>query len=133
VERAFDPLEDLADIVEVQAGAKIAEVSGLHGEPPAHARCAGHGQAPTDCLVHGLAERAVGLPGFSPQFRGHIVIEREGRSHIMMLAIEHHDVNEDSAEERPGGAGRMIAATALHHNLTVVTRNTRDFHHARGQ
>jgi hypothetical protein len=38
VERAFDALEQIAEIVETETGAEFAEVSGLHGERLAHDR-----------------------------------------------------------------------------------------------
>ena len=91
--RAFDPLEEIANVVEVQTGPEFAEVSGLHGEAAAHRRRARRRKTAAKRLIHGLAERTVRLPRFRPQLRRHIVVEGEGRAHIMMLMTRHHDVN----------------------------------------
>ena len=43
-------------------------------------------------FVYDQLERAAAMTGFGLQPRGHIVIECQRRSHVMMLNERHHDV-----------------------------------------
>jgi hypothetical protein len=92
VKRSFDPIQHLADVVEAEAGAECAEVSRDHPEWPAPCGRARRSQSAAERVVQGVAERAVRLPRLRAKSRGHILVERQRRSYIMMLDIHHHDV-----------------------------------------
>ncbi len=90
--RPFDLFEELADVVEGEAGTQRTEISGPHDKRrPIDARRRGQ-QPPSEGLVHHLPERPPRAPRLGPELGRHIVVKREGCSHIMMLSYEHHDV-----------------------------------------
>lgn len=87
----FDLFEELADVVEGQAGPQRTEIPGLHDiRRPIDAR--GDHQPPSEGLVHDLPKRATRASRLGPELGRYVVVERQGRAHIMMLSHKHHDV-----------------------------------------
>lgn len=43
-------------------------------------------------LIHGLLQRLAGTAYLLFEETGHIVVESQSRSHIMMMLLKHHDV-----------------------------------------
>ena len=96
----FDLFEQFADVVEIETRAKPTEIAGLDDERrPVDARRRSH-QAPAEGLVHYLPERPAGAPRLGLKLGSHVVVERQGSAHIMMLSREHHDVQGDDWVER---------------------------------
>jgi hypothetical protein len=87
----FDLLEQRLDIVDREAGPKAAEAAGRdskHLPRPGPRRQ----QSAPQRLVDDIPERAPGLPDCTLELRRHIIIERQRRAHIMMMATTHQDV-----------------------------------------
>jgi len=53
-----------------------------------------HGQTQTQEVIDDLLERASRSPYFSIEQPGDVIIEGQSSSHIMMLNLTHHDVND---------------------------------------
>ena len=93
--RPFDLFKKLADVIEVEAGPHRAEVTCLDDKRrPVHARRCRHQSAP-ERLVHHIPKRPTRAPRLGLQLGRHVVVERQGRAHIMMLINKHHDVNDE--------------------------------------
>jgi len=88
----FDLLKQLPRVVIVQARAQ-AQGSHPDYERPAGPQLRSRSQAQAQKMVHNLLERLARAPGFRSELCGHIVIESQGCSHILMLYREHRDVN----------------------------------------
>jgi hypothetical protein len=88
--RLFD---ELGYSVQAEPRPEIAEVAGrdlegwpLSGDAPAR-------QPGAQRLVDNFLEGPAGAARFRLQLGGHVVIESEGRSHVLMLGGRRHDVN----------------------------------------
>ena len=93
MERPFDALQELTDIVEAEPGPQVAEIPGDDGEAAARRGGARRGKPPAKGLVNCLTERSVRSSGFGLQLRRHVLVQRQRGTHIMMLMLKHHDVN----------------------------------------
>jgi hypothetical protein len=93
VERSFDLVQQLADVVEAEPGAEFAKISRRHPKRPAPSGLARRSQSAAERFVHGFPERPVRLFRLRAQLRGHILVESQRRPHIMMLDVSHQDVN----------------------------------------
>ena len=93
MKRSFDLVQQFADVVEAEPGAERAEVSRDHPEWPPPCGRARRSQSAAERVVHGVPERPVRLSRLRTQLRGHILVEGQRCSHIMMLGILHQDVN----------------------------------------
>ena len=93
MKRSFDLVQHLGDVVEAEPGAECAEVSRDHPEWPPPCGRARRSQSAAERVVHGVPERPVRLSRLRTQLRGHILVEGQRCSHIMMLGILHQDVN----------------------------------------
>ena len=83
--RPLDLFEQVADVVEGEARPKGSKVPGVHDKRrPICSRRRGD-QPPTQRFVHHIPKRAARAPSLRPELRRHVVVERQGRSHIMML------------------------------------------------
>ena len=93
MKRAFYLLDQLRDVIEGKSRLEVAEVARDDSEwmlpgrgPPAR-------QAAPKHLIDDLAKGPSRTAGLGLQLGGHVIIQGECRSHIMMLHLEHHDVN----------------------------------------
>lgn len=91
MQRALELIEQFTDVVEVEPGPDGPEVTGANLEGRASVRGRRAGQASTEYLVDDLLERLAGPARPRFQLRRHVVIERQGRAHILMLKKAHHD------------------------------------------
>lgn len=91
--RPLDLLEKLGDVVEVQAGPELPEVSCDDPERLRRARGAPGCEAGPDRLVHDGAEGPPSPVDLRLEPLGQVVVESQRRSHVLMLPAEHHDVN----------------------------------------
>lgn len=85
MQRAFNLIEQLRDVVHVQSGPPLAEVPGLDSEGSMRPRVRRIGQTTTKGLVDHFAERATGPAGEGFKLRRDIFVECQGRSHTLML------------------------------------------------
>lgn len=93
--RPLGDLEHFADVVEAEAGPECPEVAWADREGggrvpiPAATR-----ESEPQALVDDLLERLARAPDLGLEPVGHVLVEGQGGAHILMLHIEHHDVNE---------------------------------------
>ena len=87
----FDLLQELADVVELKAGAQ-AEIPRWDAKRFRRRRLAARGQASTQELVDGFLEGTAGASPLRLELGENVVVEGQGGSHIMMLTACHHDV-----------------------------------------
>ena len=102
--RPLDPIQEFADVIEIQSGLDPAQIAGLHRERLAGRRGRRAREAAPERRVDDVLEGASRPSGLGFQLGRHIGIERQRRSHIMMLVVEHRDGN------RGGPAGRAAQA-----------------------
>jgi hypothetical protein len=102
MQRALHLLDQISDVVQVESGPSAAELTSVDDKSLARLRPRCIGQASTKCVIDHLAKGASSPTGHRLQLGGHIIIEGQGRSHIMMLHVEHHDVKRPTARTRVG-------------------------------
>lgn len=85
MERSFDLLEQLGDVVEAEAGSQRPEVPRLHREGRTRPARRRPGEPPAERVVDDLAEGEPRLPGQRLQLRGDVIVERDRGPHVMML------------------------------------------------
>ncbi len=93
MQRAFNLVEQVRDVVHVEPGPSSSEVTGLDFEGRARPRVRRTGETTTKRLVDHLAERATGPARERSKLRRDILVECQRRSHTLMLSFRHHDVN----------------------------------------
>lgn len=93
MQRTFDLLDQLERIVERQSGAKAPEMMRNHSELRTFAGDTWRRKTPAKGFVRNLAKGPARSPHFGLQFRGDVLVEGKRRSHALMLARKHHDVN----------------------------------------
>ena len=88
---AFQLLKQLRRAVVGQTGSKA---HGLRVDPERRSLPGGdpRGEPAAKHLVDDLLERLPALASLRLQLSGHVFIEGQGRTHIMMLTMRHHDV-----------------------------------------
>lgn len=86
MQRAFNLVEQLRDVVHVQPRPSLAEVTGLDSEGSMRPWVRRTGQTTTKGLVDHVAERATGSAGEGFELRRDILVERQRRSHTLMLS-----------------------------------------------
>lgn len=79
------------NVVEVQSWAE-SHVEGLDLQRGKAPQPGLRVEADAKHAVHDLLKRCAGMPRFGAQLSGNIVIQRESRSHILMLARRGRDV-----------------------------------------
>ena len=85
MEGPLELLDQAGDVVEVQTGTERTKIARADDERRPLA-CSGHGrEPPPQSVIDDVTERAACLSRAQPQFRGDVLIERQGRAHIMML------------------------------------------------
>lgn len=90
--RPLDALEQVCDVVQIEACPNAAKVARVDRERPGTRRASVQ-EAPSDRIVHDVAERPARSPRLRPQLRRHVLIKRQRRPHTKMLGDKHHDVN----------------------------------------
>jgi hypothetical protein len=93
VERAFDTLDELGDIVQRKPRLQIAQIAGGYLEGPPLGGDALARQPLAQRFVDDLAKGSAGAPLFRLELGCDIFVQGERRSHILMLNLGHHDVN----------------------------------------
>jgi hypothetical protein len=93
MERTFQLVEQIRNVIEIESWPAAPELTRPDYERLARLRPRWLGEPPTKSLVDDIAERAAGSPSHRFQLRRDIVIQRQCRSHIMMILLRHHDVN----------------------------------------
>ena len=94
MQRALDLLDQISDVVQVESGPSASEFASLDDKSLARLRPRCICQTSSKCVIDHIAEGASSPTGHRLQLGGHIVIKRQGRSHIMMLCMKHHDVKQ---------------------------------------
>ena len=88
MQRAFQLLHHLGDIVERQPRLEIADIAHCYSECLTLGRCRpAYCQSATQRFIDNVAEWTPGTARFRLQLGGHIIIEREGRPHALMLGV----------------------------------------------
>jgi len=82
---AFYPLDEFGDIVQAKARLEVAEIAGHYLERLPIGGGAPARQPAAQRVVDGLAERPASVAQLSLELGRHIVIQRERRSHALML------------------------------------------------
>lgn len=82
--RPFNCFEKVGNAVVAEPG-REAHLAGRHYKSLSGLRIAAGGQAPAQQSVHGALERVAGAPDLLLDEAGNVVVNRESRSHIMML------------------------------------------------
>ena len=94
MQRTLYLLEQAGDAVHRQTGVEPAQVA----DPDTERRCRGRRalrREPTpEGFVDGHLEGTPGTTRLSPKLGRDVVIEGQGRTHIMMLLGKHHDVKQ---------------------------------------
>jgi hypothetical protein len=93
VKRALHMLDELRDVVQRKPWLEVAKIAGRYFEALSWRGDAPAGQPPAQCFVDDIAERPAGAARFGPELGCHILIQGEGRSHVLMLWSRYHDVN----------------------------------------
>ena len=93
MERPFDLLQQVADVVEGQAGTELAEIARDDVKRLTHAGRRARYEASTQGLVHNRAKRTSRSTGFGHELRRDVLIECQRSPHALMLMPRHHDVN----------------------------------------
>jgi hypothetical protein len=93
VERAFNLVEQFRDVVQVPTGQPATKRSRVDRKSISRPLLEGRGESTTKRLVDDITKRAPGSADDGLQLCRDVVIERQGRPHIMMLSSRHHDVN----------------------------------------
>ena len=101
---AFKALQQIADVVESEARPQCAKVTGLDHERLARGGSGPLGKPCPKRVIHDVAKRPAAAPRPRLQLGGHIVIEGQRRTHIMMLTIRHHDVNAGAWHRQRGSS-----------------------------
>ena len=132
MQRAFNLVEQVRDVVHVEPGPSSSEVTGLDFEGRARPRVRRTGETTTKRLVDHFAERATGPARERFELRRDILVERQRRPHTLMLSLKHHDVKKLSGTEqsavyvRSSGDGTL---THLQNWLDCIrSRKTPDAH-----
>ena len=106
MKRAFGLFDELGYIVQAEPWPQIAEIAGRNlkgllrgGDTPTR-------QPAAQRLVDDLLEGPACAARFRPEVGGNVVVESEGRSHVLMLARRHHDVNAQGKSDI-GQSGRL--------------------------
>jgi hypothetical protein len=93
MKRALGLFDELGHVVQAEPRPNLAQIAGLKlegwplsGDAPAR-------QPGAQRLVDNFLEGPAGAARFRLQLGGHVVIESEGRSHVLMLGGRRHDVN----------------------------------------
>jgi hypothetical protein len=120
MQRAFDFLEQRSDIVQAQPWSELAEIASLN---PKRLSVRGRGrvQSAAQGVVDDVLERTPAAPRQCLQLAHHIVIERQGGAHFMMLNTGHHDVNlgvHSADEQRSGQNDIVLRAVAARRRST---------------
>jgi hypothetical protein len=100
MQRALHLLDQISDVVQVESGSSASEVTSLDDKSLSRLRPRRICQTSTKCVIDHIAKGASSPTGHRLQLGGHIIIERQGRAHIMMLHVEHHDVQRPTAARR---------------------------------
>lgn len=91
MQRPFDLVEQIGDAVGVEARSPPSETTRAHAERRTPEGPNRH-QSAAESVVDHVPKGTAGPPAFRLQLCGHIVVEGQGRSHILMLIPSHHDV-----------------------------------------
>ena len=91
---SLDLLDEIRDAVEGKAGPQLPEVPGLHPEGSLERTMSRGRDAATQRRVYGLLEGLAGASRLGLEPGSDVLVERQGRSHIMMLGQRHNDVKE---------------------------------------
>ena len=99
--RSFDAFQQFPDVVEIDTRPQPAKAPGLDPERLARRGWARGQQAAPQRVIDHLAERASRAPRHRLKLHGHILIQRQRGSHILMLTHRHHDVNDGQIDSQP--------------------------------
>ena len=99
MERALEALENLTDVVQAEARSQVAQVARRHPERLGRLRNAPARKAATNGVVHDVSKRPAGHSRLRAEFCRDVLIEGQGRTHIMMLLRKHLDVNRRGAAD----------------------------------
>ena len=104
MERPLYELDELPDVVQGKSRFEITEIPGNDFEtPPLRGRPTAL-QPASQSIIDDLTKREASAARFRLQLGSHIIIQRDSRSHIMMLSSRHHDVNARGQASRYGQA-----------------------------
>ncbi len=99
MERAFNLLDEFPYVVVTEPGAQ-AEGPRFDFERRNRGSFGAGAQAEAEAVVHDLLDGLAGASRFGPELGRHIVLKSQGCSHILMLSLEHHEVNAEKGRGR---------------------------------
>ena len=88
----LDLFEQIGNAVGVETRAAAAETSGSDAKGRALRGSFRH-QPPAQGVVDHVTKGAARPAALGLQLRRHVIVQRQGGAHIMMLDVVHHDVN----------------------------------------
>jgi len=91
--RTVQVLQQSANAIQRHARFQSAKIVRFDLKPLDPGSRAPQSETGTQHLVNQGLERLPGAPRFGLQAHRNVLVERQGRSHIMMLLSRHHDVN----------------------------------------
>ena len=86
MQRALEAFEELTDVVQAEAGTKVAQVARHHPKRLGRLRDAPARKAAANCVVHDVAKRPSGRSRLRAELCGDVLVEGKSGTHIMMLA-----------------------------------------------
>ena len=75
MKRTLDPLEKIADVVQVVTGPQVSQITGSHLKLAHSGRRSPAHQTTADSVVNDVPERPAGTSGFRLQFGSNIIIQ----------------------------------------------------------
>ena len=118
MKRALHLVNELSDVVQGKPWSEGPEIAGRYLESWTRGGNTSIRQPASQRFVDDVSEGPPGAARFRLELYRHIIVQGEGRSHVLMLQPRHHDVNRAAPRVRPGrgrqGAKRPHAGPAKH-------------------
>src|SRR3954469_3144370 len=106
---AFDALEKIRSAIDGEARPQFAEIPGHDLEGRRRLGGLAAGEAAPEDVVDDFSERPPRTARFRLELACDVVVERKGRSHILMLPHRHLDVNRGAANAADGSTSRYLS------------------------
>ena len=93
MDRAFELLQKIANVIEIKPGTKRAQVSRFDTKRPTGPLSFFRVEPQAEILIHDVLEGPTATSSFRFELGGHVIVQRESRSHALMIIVRHHDGN----------------------------------------
>ncbi len=92
MDRAFKLLQKIANVVQTEPGTKRTQVSCFDAKRPMGPLSFFREERQAEILIHDFLERPTATSSFRLELGGNVIVQSESRSHVLMMAVRHHDV-----------------------------------------